>query len=75
MFPTMRPENINRQRRMKMSNRNIYIFAVLCVAAVAGSADLRLMPVDTANFDEMRIDAASVRELYLVRAVIINKTV
>ncbi len=36
---------------------------------------LRLTPVDTDNFDEICIDAAEVKELYAVRAVIINKTV
>lgn len=39
------------------------------------SGTLRLMPVDGENFDEIRIDEAQVRELYLVRAVIINKTI
>jgi hypothetical protein len=41
----------------------------------AGSNLLRLIPVDTGNYDEICIDAAAVRELYSVRAVIINKTV
>ena len=41
----------------------------------AGSRLLRLLPVDTDNFDEIRIDAAEVKELYLVRAVVINKTI
>jgi hypothetical protein len=41
----------------------------------AGSDIIRLLPVDTANFDEIRISASSIKELYLVRAVIINKTV
>lgn len=41
----------------------------------AGSSELRLIPVDGDNFDEIRIDSAQVRELYLVRAVIINRTV
>ncbi len=40
-----------------------------------GSGTLRLLPVDTDNFDEIRIDAAAVKELYLVRAVVINKTI
>jgi hypothetical protein len=40
-----------------------------------GSGTLRLLPVDTDNFDEIRLDAAAVRELYLVRAVVINKTI
>ena len=39
------------------------------------SGTLRLMPVDEVNFDEIRIDESQVRELYLVRAVIINKTI
>ncbi len=39
------------------------------------SGVLRLMPVDEENFDEIRIDESQVRELYLVRAVIINKTI
>ncbi len=41
----------------------------------AGTDILRLLPVDTANFDEMQISAADVKELYLVRAVVINKTI
>ncbi len=41
----------------------------------AGTDILRLLPVDTANFDEMQIGAADVKELYLVRAVVINKTI
>ncbi len=45
------------------------------VRCEAGSPDLRLIPVDTVNFDEMRIPTSIVRELYLVRAVIINKTI
>lgn len=36
---------------------------------------LRLTPVDTFNFDEMSVETDAVRELYLVRAVIINKTI
>ncbi len=39
------------------------------------SGMLRLMPVDEENFDEIRIDESQVRELYMVRAVIINKTI
>jgi hypothetical protein len=41
----------------------------------AGSTMLRLLPLDAANFDEIRVDAADVKELYLVRAVVINKTI
>ncbi len=41
----------------------------------AGSDVLRLLPVDTDNFDEVTVDAARIKELYLVRAVVINKTV
>jgi hypothetical protein len=41
----------------------------------AGSTMLRLMAVDTDNFDEVRVDAGAVKELYLVRAVVINKTI
>jgi hypothetical protein len=41
----------------------------------AGSTMLRLLPVDTENFDEICIEAASVKELYIVRAVVINKTI
>ena len=41
----------------------------------AGSDMLRLLPLDADNFDEIRIDAAAVRELYQVRAVVINKTI
>ncbi len=41
----------------------------------AGSNVLRLIPVDTENFDEICIDAAGVRELYVVLTVIINKTI
>uniref|UniRef100_S0DF72 Peptidase S24/S26A/S26B/S26C domain-containing protein n=1 Tax=termite gut metagenome TaxID=433724 RepID=S0DF72_9ZZZZ len=41
----------------------------------SGSDVLRLLPVDTTNFDEIRIDTADVRELYIVRAVVINKTI
>jgi hypothetical protein len=41
----------------------------------AGSDILRLLPLDAANFDEVRIPAAAVKELYTVRAVIINKTI
>jgi hypothetical protein len=40
-----------------------------------GFETLRLLPVDTENFDEIRIDTAAVRELYLVKAVVINKTI
>ncbi len=40
-----------------------------------GSGTLRLLPVDTDNFDEIRIDATAVKELYLVRAVVVNKTI
>ncbi len=40
----------------------------------AGSETLRLLPLDTESFDEIRIDAAAVTGLWLVRAVIINKT-
>ena len=40
-----------------------------------GSGTLRLLPVDADNFDEIRMDAAAVRDLYLVRAVVINKTI
>jgi len=40
----------------------------------AGSDELRLMPVDTKNFDEVRVAAADVRALFLVEAVVINKT-
>lgn len=39
------------------------------------SGILRLLPVDIANFDEIRVDVALVRELYVVRAVVINKTI
>ncbi len=39
------------------------------------SGTLRLMPVDEVNFDEIRLDESQVRELYLVRAVIINKVI
>jgi hypothetical protein len=39
------------------------------------SGMLRLLPVDNDNFDEIRIDEAQVTELYLVKAVIINKGV
>ena len=41
----------------------------------AGSGTLRLLPVDAENFDEINIAAAAVSELYLVLAVIINKTI
>lgn len=41
----------------------------------AGSPDLRLIPVDTDNFDEIHIPASSVRELYLVKAIVINKAI
>jgi hypothetical protein len=41
----------------------------------AGSDILRLCPVDTANFDEIRLPASQIKELYLVCAVIINKTI
>ncbi len=41
----------------------------------AGSETLRLMPLDEANFDEIRIDPAALRELYTVCAVVINKTI
>ncbi len=41
----------------------------------AGSNALRLIPVDTENFDEICIDAAEVREIYLVMTVIVNKTI
>lgn len=40
-----------------------------------GSGVLRLVPVDTVNFDEIQIEPAGVSELYLVRAVVINKTI
>ncbi len=38
------------------------------------TGELRLLPLDTENFDEIRISPSSVRELYLIRAVVINKT-
>lgn len=38
------------------------------------SGKLRLMPIDEVNFDEVRLDEEQVRELYLVRAVVIHKT-
>ncbi|MDR2890117.1 MAG: hypothetical protein LBV18_00675 [Alistipes sp.] len=41
----------------------------------AGSDQLRLLAVDADNFDEIRVNAASVRELYLVLAVVINKII
>jgi hypothetical protein len=41
----------------------------------ADSKTLRLMPVDEANFDEIRIAGTGVKELYLVRGVVINKTI
>jgi hypothetical protein len=40
----------------------------------AGSRTLRLLPLDAENFDEVRLDADKVEALYLVRAVVINKT-
>jgi hypothetical protein len=41
----------------------------------ADSTRLRMIAVDDANFDEIRIDAAIVNKLYLVRGVVINKTI
>jgi hypothetical protein len=41
----------------------------------ATSDILRLCPIDTANFDEILLPASRIKELYLVRAVIINKTI
>ena len=41
----------------------------------ATSNILRLLPIDTANFDEILFPASGIRELYLVRAVVINKTI
>jgi hypothetical protein len=41
----------------------------------AGSNKLWLMPVDEANFDEVRVGVDAVRALYVVRAVVINKTI
>ncbi len=35
---------------------------------------LRLIPLDGENFDEVRLGVSRVRELYLVRAVVINRT-
>jgi hypothetical protein len=39
----------------------------------ASSEVLRLLPLDTDNFDEIRVPAADVSELYLVLAVVITK--
>jgi hypothetical protein len=36
---------------------------------------LRLLPLDTRNFDEIRIDEGQVTGLYVVRAVLINRSV
>ncbi len=41
----------------------------------AGSEVLRLLPVDTNHFDEILIATTAVRELYIVLAVVINKTI
>jgi hypothetical protein len=40
-----------------------------------GSDMLRLQPVDVANFDEITVPLSAIRELYLIKAVIINKTI
>jgi hypothetical protein len=39
-----------------------------------GTQTLRLTPVDEEKFDEVTIDANQVREMYLVRSVVVNKT-
>jgi hypothetical protein len=39
------------------------------------SDTLRLLPVDTENFDEIRLEPTKIRELYLVKSVIINRYV
>ncbi len=36
---------------------------------------LRLLPIDAENFDEIRLEASRLKELYLVKAVVINKTI
>jgi hypothetical protein len=41
----------------------------------ADSQMLRLMPVDEANFDEVRVAMGEIREIYLVRGVVVNKTI
>lgn len=41
----------------------------------AGSNMLRLLPLDADNFDEVRVAVADVKELYLVKTVVINKTI
>lgn len=40
----------------------------------ADSGQLRLLPVDAENFDEVWIEERDIRGLYLIRAVVINKT-
>jgi len=44
------------------------------VRRCVGSDELRLMPVDTERFDEVRLAATDVRAMFRGRAVIINKT-
>jgi hypothetical protein len=51
-------------------------FAMLrCVRRNVDDGMLRLLAVDSENFDEIRIEPKQIAELYLVKAVIINKSV